>query len=191
MMDYLCFELPVLRNGTLYGTVQLDECIHSEEETIETLVDGGFASVGGNSHLFDVLHIFNESKANVCCVLNDELQWIGIITKTAAIEALGQSLTVNQGGAILLVEMASYQYSSSELARLIEGEGAQLLGLWLNNVAESGRIQASLKLNIKNAERIINSLQRHGYETIASFGDEDYKENVENRFQSLMKYIDL
>mgnify|MGYP000185352050 FL=1 len=124
-------------------------------------------------------------------MLNDELQWIGIITKTAAIEALGQSLTVNQGGAILLVEMASYQYSSSELARLIEGEGAQLLGLWLNNVAESGRIQASLKLNIKNAERIINSLQRHGYETIASFGDEDYKENVENRFQSLMKYIDL
>ena len=98
---------------------------------------------------------------------------------------------MNQGGAILLVEMASYQYYSSELARLIEGEGAQLLGLWLNNVAESGRIQASLKLNIKNAERIINSLQRHGYETIASFGDEDYKENVENRFQSLMKYIDL
>ena len=190
-MDHLCFELPVLRKDILYGTIQLDECIHSEEETIETLVDSGFASVGGNSHLFDVLHIFNESKANVCCVLNDDLKWVGIITKTAAIEALGQSLTVNQGGAILLVEMASYQYSSSELARLIEGEGAQLLGMWLNNVAESGRIQASLKLNIKNAERIINSLQRHGYETIASFGDEDYKENVENRFQSLMKYIDL
>jgi acetoin utilization protein AcuB len=190
MMDNLCYELPVVKDSKLFGTVQLDECIHSQDETIVQLVESGFASVGGNSHLFDVLHIFNESKANVCCVLNDQFEWVGIITKTIVLEALAQSLTISQTGAVLIIEMASHQYSSSEIARVIEGEGAQLLGLWLNNMADSGRIRASLKLNVQNAERIINSLQRYGYETVATFGDDDFQENVEKRFQSLMKYID-
>jgi hypothetical protein len=118
------------------------------------------------------------------------LEWVGIITKTIVLEALAKSLTVEQSGAVIIVEVASHQYSSSEIARIIEGEGSQLLGLWLTNLAESGRIRASLKLNTQNAERIINGLQRYGYETVAAFGDDDYTENVERRFQSLMKYID-
>jgi CBS domain containing-hemolysin-like protein len=190
MFDNLCYELPVMRAGKLYGTVQLDECIHSQEDTIITLVEPGFASVYNNSHLLDVLRIFNESKANVCCVLGEHLEWVGIITKTIVLEALAKSLTVEQSGAVIIVEMASHQYSSSEIARIIEGEGSQLLGLWLTNLAESGRIRASLKLNTQNPERIINGLQRYGYETVAAFGDDDYTENVERRFQSLMKYID-
>ena len=32
---------------------------------------------------------------------------------------------------------------------------------------------------------------RFNYEVIASFGDDDYKENVEKRFQALMKYLDI
>lgn len=191
MMDNVCFELPVLRDKQLYGTVQLDECIHSQEDTIESIVEPGFASVHFNSHLIDVLHIFNESKANVCCVLDENFEWIGIINKTAVLEGLAQSLTVAQTGSILLVEMASHQYSSTEMARIIEGEGSQILGLWLTNLEESGRIRASIKLNTQNAERIINGLQRYGYEVIAAFGDDDYKENVERRFQSFMKFIDV
>lgn len=191
MMDNVCFELPVLRDKQLYGTVQLDECIHSQEDTIESIVEPGFASVHFNSHLIDVLHIFNESKANVCCVLDENFEWIGIINKTSVLEGLAQSLTVAQTGSILLVEMASHQYSSTEMARIIEGEGSQILGLWLTNLEESGRIRASIKLNTQNAERIINGLQRYGYEVIAAFGDDDYKENVERRFQSFMKFIDV
>ena len=191
MFDNLCYELPVMRDGKMYGTVLLDECIHSQEDTIHTLVEPGFTSVYYNSHLIDVLHIFNASRANVCCVLGENLEWTGIITKTLVLEGLAKSLTVEQSGAVLIVEMAAHQYSSSEVARIIEGEGSQLLGLWLTNLEESGRIRASLKLNTQHAERIIIGLQRYGYETIAAFGDDDYKENVERRFQSLMKYIDL
>lgn len=190
MMDNLCYELPVFKDGHLYGTIQLDECIHSREKTIKSLVEPGYSSVHFRAHLIDVLRIFQESKANVCSVLDDNREWCGIITKTAVLGGLAQSLTVGQAGAILVVEMAAHQYSSSEMTRIIEGEGAQLLGLWLTSLAESGRIRASLKLNTQNAERIISGLQRYGYEVIAAFGDDDYKANVEHRFQSFMKYID-
>lgn len=191
MLDNVCFELPVLRDGKLYGMVELGECIHSEEDTIESLVEPGYASVHSSSNLFDVLRIFNDTKANVCCVLGENLEWIGIITKTNVLEALAQSLTVGQIGAVIVLEMAAHQYSSSEISRIIESEGSQILGMWLTNTEGSGRIQVTIKLNTQNAERIINSLQRFSYEVIAIFGDEDYKDNVERRFESLMKYIDL
>lgn len=191
MMNNLCYELPVMRDGKLYGTVELDECIHSEADTITALVEPGYASVHYHTHLIDVLRVFGESKANVCCVLGENLEWIGIITKTAVLEGLAESLTVGQSGAILIIEMAASQYSSSEVARIIESEGSQILGMWLTQVDESRRIRASIKLNTQNAERIINGLQRFGYEVIAAFGDDDYKENVERRFQSFMKFIDV
>jgi hypothetical protein len=104
---------------------------------------------------------------------------------------MADSITIGQEGAVLIVETASHQYSSSELSRIIEGENGQLLGLWLDNVPESGRIRASLKVNTSNAERIISSLVRFGYEVIATFGDLDYQELVEKRYQSLMKYLDI
>lgn len=191
MMDNLCYQLPVLKNEMLYGTIDLDECIHTEESTIEHLVDSGYASVHFSTHLFDTLRVFNESKANIVCVLGQDNEWVGMLTKTNVIEAIAHSLTIDQTGAIIVIEMASHQYSSSEVCRIIESEGAQLLGLWITNVADSGRIRASLKLNIQHTERVILSLQRFNYEVIAAFGDDDYKENVEKRFQSLLKYLDI
>ncbi len=191
MYDNMCFELPVFRDGQLIGTVELDECIHTEDLTIEHLIVDRISSVYTNTHLFDVLHIFNETKANTAAVLDETRTFHGILTKTDVLEAFAHSLSVDQDGAIVVLEMASHQYSSSEITRIIEGEGSQVLGLWLHNIPESGRIRASIKLNIKNAERIIGSLRRFNYEVIASFGDEDHKENVERRFQSLMKYLDI
>lgn len=191
MMDHLCFELPVEKNGKLYGTVQLDECIHSQEDTIESLVDPGVLSVHLNTHIFDVLQVLNKSEADVCAVTDENETAIGIITKTSILRCMSDSLSVDQTGSILIIEMAAHQYSANEISRIIESESAQLLGLWLANIPESGRIRASLKLNTKNAERIIKSMRRFNYDVVATFNDDDYKENVERRFESLMKYIDI
>lgn len=191
MLNNLCFEMPVIEDNHLIGFVDLEECLFSEEDTIASLVEHGTASVQSTTHLFDVLHIFNESPREMLCVLNQDLAFEGVITKGDVIDALSKTLSVEQLGATLFLETASPNYSISELGRIVEGEGAQILGLWINNVDESGRIRISIKLNTTNAERIILSLQRFNYEVLAAFGDDDYKENVERRYQSLMKYLDF
>ena len=87
--------------------------------------------------------------------------------------------------------MSSAQYSTNELSRIIEGEGSKVLGLWLHKDEDSARIKVTVKINTSNVERIINGFDRFGYDIIATFGDEDYKDNIDRKFQSLMKYIDL
>ncbi|MBR9860690.1 CBS domain-containing protein [bacterium] len=191
MFDLSCFDLPVFKDNKLHGTIRLKECIESKDEKITDLIIPGFASAYFNTHVLDLLSVYEETPFDSIAVLGDEFEYIGIITRKALIQCLSRSLTVDQVGAVLVVEMATHQYSSSEICRIIESENAQLLGLWIENVPDSGRIRANLKVNTKNAERVISSLLRFNYEVIASFGDDDYKENVEKRFQSLMKYLDI
>ena len=191
MMDAQCFELPVQKNNRLFGSVTLDDCISSKEKSIESLISPGFLSVHYQMHLFDVLQIFKSSPKNVCAVLGENQEWIGILTKNQIINSLSQTLSIEQNGSILILEMASAQYSTNELSRIIEGEGSKVLGLWLHKDEDSARIKVTVKTNTSNVERIINGFDRFGYDIIATFGDEDYKENIDRKFQSFMKYIDL
>lgn len=191
MMDAQCFELPVQKNNRLFGSVTLDDCISSKEKSIESLISTGFLSVHYQMHLFDVLQIFKSSPKNVCAVLGENQEWIGILTKNQIINSLSQTLSIEQNGSILILEMASAQYSTNELSRIIEGEGSKVLGLWLHKDEDSARIKVTVKTNTSNVERIINGFDRFGYDIIATFGDEDYKENIDRKFQSFMKYIDL
>jgi CBS domain containing-hemolysin-like protein len=142
-------------------------------------------------HIFDVLQVFKSSLKNVCAVLDQDGTWIGILTKNHLINSLSQTLSIEQIGAVIILEMSSAQYSTNELSRIIEGEGSKVLGLWLHKDEDSSRIKISVKINTLNVERIINGFDRFGYDVIATFGDDDYKENIDRKFQSLMKYIDL
>ena len=191
MMDAQCFELPVQKSNQLIGSVTLEDCISSKEKTIENLISAGFLSVHYQMHLFDVLQIFKSSAKNVCAVLGENQEWVCILTKNQMINSLSQTLSIEQNGSILILEMSSAHYSTNELSRIIEGEGSKVLGMWLHKDEDSARIKVTVKINTSNVERIINGFDRFGYDVIATFGDKDYKENIDRKFQSLMKYIDF
>ena len=190
MVDLRCFELPVYKNNQLWGTIDFQDCINSPQKTIDSLVKPGCVSVYYLSHIFDVLALFKASPKGVFAVLGENQEWLGILTKDMVVDSLSASLSIEQTGAILILEMSSSQYSSNEISRIVEGEGFKVLGLWLHQNDESARIKVTIKINTSNIERIINGFDRFGYVVLATFGDEDYQENVKQKFLTLMKYID-
>jgi CBS domain-containing protein len=191
MLSNSCSDLPVFQDHKLIGSILLKDCIGLEDADIKSKVIPGYASVYFNTHIMDILNLYNDTPFDSMAVLGEDFEYMGILTRKTLLRAFGSGLTVEQTGAVIIIEMATHQYSSSEISRIVESENAQILGLWLENIPDSARIRASVKINSKNAERIISSLMRFNYEVIASFGDDDYKENVEKRFQSLMKYLDI
>lgn len=191
MLRTYSFELPVIKDDKLFGVLRLEDCFDSDAKTVESLVDPGCPYVYVGTHLFDIMDVMHRAGTSVCAVLSEDDKVLGFINKSGVFDRLATSISIEQSGAVILIEMATHQYSSSEISRIIESENTQLLGLWVEHVPDSGRIRASLKINTANAERIVNSLQRFNYEVIATFGDLDYKEKVEKRYQALMKYLDL
>ncbi|MFY0644081.1 MAG: CBS domain-containing protein [Bacteroidia bacterium] len=191
MFELECFELPVLSESKVIGRVLLEDCLIDSHKTIADVVENTSSKVYINTHLFDVMQIFRSSNAAVCAVVDLEGNFLGIITKEMVLNRLSHSISTEQPGAILLIEMATHQYSSSEISQIVEGENAQILSMWLEQVPDSGRIRLSMKVNTNSAERIVSSLQRFNYEVISSFGDDDYKDTVERRYQAFIKYLDL
>lgn len=191
MLEFECFELPVISAGLVVGKVRLDDCIDNPEAKALDLMDEQVLRVHLNTHLFDLMKLFKDSKTDLAAVVDLDSKFLGIISKGMVLNRLSRSISVEQEGAIILLEMAATQYSSSQIAQIVEGENAQILGLWLEQIPDSGRIRASVKVNTHSAERIISSLLRFKYEVITSFGDDDYKERVERRYQAFIKYLDI
>ena len=191
MFELECFEIPVLQDKKVIGRVLLEDCLVEDELSIEAIIEDACAKVYINTHLFDVMQVFRNSQSAVCAVVDLEGAFLGIITKEMVLNKLSHSISTEQSGAILLIEMATHQYSSSEISQIVESENAQILGMWLEQVPDSRRIRLSMKVNTNSAERIVSSLQRFNYEVISSFGDDDYKDTVERRYQAFIKYLDL
>lgn len=119
MMDVECFNLPVLKDGQPYGSVTMDDCMVDETAKVEKIVEAGFPIVHVNSHLFDVMRVMRESQSPTCAIVDDKLMMLGIITKDIVVNRISHSITIGQVGAILILEIVSYQYSSSEFDKIV------------------------------------------------------------------------
>ena len=87
--------------------------------------------------------------------------------------------------------MIARNYSLNELNRIIENEDAKILGVSIFNIPESSHIKVNLKLNTTFTDRIILSLQRFGYEITNTFYNQHDVSDYEERYQSLLKYLEF
>ena len=62
-------------------------------------------------------------------ILGEQFEFVGVMTRKALLKCFSEGLTVEQSGSVIIIEMATHQYSSSEISRIIESENAQILGL--------------------------------------------------------------
>ena len=54
---------------------------------------------------------------------------------------------------------------------------------------ESGKIQLTIKTNKEDITHIANNLEARGYRVSGSFSHKDEKENDQERFESLMRFL--
>ena len=87
--------------------------------------------------------------------------------------------------------MIARNYSLNELNRIIENEDAKILGVNIFNIPDSSRIMINIKLNTVFTDRIILSLQRFGYEITATFYNNHDISDSDNRYKSLLKYLEF
>jgi hypothetical protein len=78
-----------------------------------------------------------------------------------------------------------------EISRIIESNDAKILGVSIFSLPDNQNIRVNIKLNTAYSERIVATLQRFGYDIIASFYNKQNELDFENRYQSLLKYMEF
>lgn len=191
MDEYHVAHLPVVDNGKYLGLISEPTLLGAE-----TLVTKGGhnqlplmnISVKPQNHILDILKAAGEQHISLIPVVDEENTYLGAITLEDLVEKLSQMQGASQRGGIIVLEMWEKDYSLQQIARIIEENNGKILSTSVGQ-GEGGKIEVNIKVNLPDLNPIIQSFNRFSYEVKASYQEQEYTEDLQRRYEELMRYL--
>ena len=79
----------------------------------------------------------------------------------------------------------------SDIARIVESNGAHILSLYFNVDTETGKHAVTLKVDSTEIKHIVATFERYEYSVKAFFQESDMGEIIKDRYDSLMNYLNI
>lgn len=188
-------QLPVLENGYYKGLIS--ENIILEENDVnkkisEYELDGKDCHVYFHQHIYEVIKVASDNKAQIIAVLDEDNQYHGVINIEDTIGAFAQTAAVQSAGGIIVLSLNQIDYSLAEVSRLIEAENAKILSTWIaNDALDPNKVKLTIKTNKTDLSHIIATLERFDYKIIARFHETKHTATDQERLGILLKYLEM
>lgn len=192
MNDYHVAHLPVVENESYLGIVSEEQLLQSDDENhIHQLqVTDGSTSVQANDHFLKAIHTAVINKLSIVPVV-EEKHLLGIVTYNDLLRNASDFMSLNDPGALVVLEMESKNYSFAEINRIVESNDAQITQLNTYTEPESGITRVTIRLNKLEVSDIISTFQRYEYNVKYYFGEELYENELKTNFDNLMNYLKI
>jgi len=191
MQEYSLSHLAVVQGTKLLGVISEENIwsmddesnkIKSISEKIELLA----MPVGRD--VFEIVKYMDDHKLSLIPILSDE-KYFGAITQQSVIEALASIVAVQESGGVIILEMSKKDYSMSEIAQIVESNNLKILSAYVTDLDENNNIKITLKLNKIEIGAVIKTFERYNYNVAATYNYSDNLDNLSDRFDSLMRYL--
>jgi acetoin utilization protein AcuB len=186
-------ELPVVDNNRLHNYARTLNLLQEKSDTrLSDIIpfNPHAPNAHAQQHVYEVIPLMVASDLEVMAVANDQNQIIGIIDQRKIQEIISQSLTYKGIGAVLVVMAEPRDFAPSHIMRLVEENGAKVLGMMVNQT-EAGNLLVSLKLNTTLVKGIVASLSRFGYKTEDVYMSEDFNRQDNSEYESVLRFFDI
>ncbi len=145
-----------------------------------------------NKHIFDVIRLVSKMKLTMIPVLNNNNKYIGIITLHTLVQQFAKLTAVENHGAVFILCVDYFDYSLSQIANIIESNGAKILSLYVTNKDNINELDITIKINTSDFSAIHRTLERYGYDIKASYSKKDkVKEMLDERYDEFMTYLNI
>ncbi|MHC8950504.1 CBS domain-containing protein [Sphingobacterium hungaricum] len=187
-------QLPIVDEKEYKGLITEEQLIQISDDQL-TLKDIKSPSpliyIFDYQHVYDALQIISIYKTDILPVLNKQMQYIGVITNNDILKSLNSTLDNAENGAIIVLELDARDQSFTHLAHIIESENTKIVNASSRAIPDSNKIEMTIKLNKNNISSVIASLWRFDYEVKATFNDGTDQDELLDRYDHLMNYLDL
>jgi acetoin utilization protein AcuB len=196
MEEFRCNHLPVIDDGKLMGFIS-EEIILEANDIEKPLKDFGLVAkecaVHNETHVYDILRVASDHKLQIVAVLNEEDQYVGVITIQDVMTSFAQSAAIQMPGGIIVLSMNLIDYSLAEIARLVEENNAKIISfMMVEDPLDKGKIKLTLKINQEDLSRVIATLERFNYRVIARYQENRTDPtNEKERLDMLMRYLNI
>lgn len=192
MSEFRVNHLPIVNNQQFLGLVSEDDLIEvvDEDTPIGSL---SLALVNPyvleNQHIYDVIRLLYEQRLTVVPVLNDKMDYQGLISINTLVEYLATLTSVAQPGGIIVLEINNRDNSLAHISQIVESENAQILSSYTQNVPDSTKMEVTIKVNKTDISQIVASFLRYEYVILATYNYSSNNNGMSDRFDSLMNYL--
>lgn len=193
MNEFIVRHLPVVNDKELLGVLSEDDILNFDPEQ----AIGSYALslpcpfIKSTDHYYEIIKMMANHNLTCVPVVNDEQEYIGLITMEDLVIKFANSLPFAEPGAIIVLEMSKRDYSLSELARIVESENSVVLSAFVGTHVDSTKIDVTLKINRQNVLAIMASFERFGYLIKASYSETEYFDILKDRYDSLINYLNV
>lgn len=193
MDEFRLKELPVVNKDTFLGFISEDllyDTAIMHPHVGEYPLVGQSCIIASDSHYYDILRVQNEHHMDMAAIVFNNV-FKGVVLTSDVLKEFAKTAIINSQGAIIILETNVHDYSLSEISRMVEMNGATILG---SNVRphsdEPALIEVVLRINYQDVNQIAAGLSKSGYKVISSFNTEDNSFDEKDRYGLLMKFLD-
>ncbi len=194
MDEYKVWHLPVTDKNAYLGLITEADIYTLEDpdqplECLKTALQRTFVSE--HDHIFDVIKLADSLGISVVPVLNEKDDYLGMITMRKLLTGFAAISGMGFLGAVIILELNVNDYLLSEIAQIIESNNARVLGMYLSPHSESTKLDVTIRINQTDIRSILQTFNRYNYIVKASFSPKDPNEDLRDRYDSLMRYLNI
>jgi CBS domain-containing protein len=192
--EFRVMHLPVINESQLLGLISEDDVYAAgtfEEPIWNYQAQLQNISVLHSKHIYEVMKLFADFKLTALPVVDEKGTYLGVITLSELMQNVAKTAAVSNPGGILVLETNIVNYSMIEISRIIEENDAKILSMYVSSPDDSTKIELTLKLNKIDIQPVIQTFLRYDYTIKASFFESDYFDNLRDRYDLLMAYLNV
>jgi len=141
-------------------------------------------------HIYEVIELLSRLELTLVPVLNEEKQYLGVITQEDLTRKFAHLSAMQQPGGIIELEMNQHDYSLSEISQIIESNNGRILSLYVASSEDQARLRVTLKVNLTDLTSVLETLNRYNYMVVSShMNTEDLDDFYQERFDVFLKYL--
>lgn len=182
-------ELPVVVNGKFMGMVSETQLLDSEDQMHFIMPALKQESLLPDEHFFGMVHHFAKTQSSLAAVVSKNEEFLGCVSREDLVDVLNDLTSAQIEGGVLILEMQPRDYTLQQISRIVEENDAKVVSLF-SYTNEKGMLEVMFKLDVKNINPIIKSLERFEYKVKSTFQHPDANIDLLDRYDTLMRFLD-
>ncbi len=194
MNEFKLYHLPIVNGNQYLGLVSEEELMEERDQNtvvgaLPLILMNTFALQ--NAHIYDVIRLLSDLQLSVVPVLDQQQNYLGLVSINNLLKYTANLYSVNQPGGIIVLSISAVNNSLAHMAQIVEADNAQILSSYISSFPDSTRLEVTLKINKTELSGIVASFERYEYEVKAVFNNSNQDDSAMDRFNSFMNYLNV
>lgn len=194
MEDFRLSELPIVRQNHYLGLISESDLLDQNDESKalkEYKIELNKVYVHQYEHVYEVIGRMTTAKLRIMPVLDEEANYIGCISVDTILEKISNLAAMRDPGGILELELNVNDYSLSQIANIVESNGAKILSSYIFTHDDSTKMDVTIKINKTDLSAIIQTFERYNYTIAASYHKSEMEAEVKRKFDAFLHYLNM